>query len=99
MYAFVLWLFVVFHSFISDHQDMMYHFTALLFYFTAFVLEAAVTSGVRKRHMNSTACVLRPHTNIIIFMDFRQYSINVAATVSHTTTSEYTSYIHTNSGD
>ncbi|MCJ8728082.1 hypothetical protein PDJAM_G00000230 [Pangasius djambal] len=61
--------------------DMMYHFVALLFYFAAFVLEAATTSGAYKQHVNSTACVLRPSANIITFMDFRQYSINVAATI------------------
>ncbi|MCI4373945.1 hypothetical protein PGIGA_G00000300 [Pangasianodon gigas] len=64
-----------------NFMDMMYHFVALLFYFSAFVLEAATTSGAYKQHVNSTACVLRPSANIITFMDFRQYSINVAATI------------------
>ncbi|XP_017330195.1 protein MAL2 [Ictalurus punctatus] len=64
-----------------NFMDMMYHFAALLFYFTAFVLEAATTSGARKQYANNTTCVLRPSSNIITFMDFRQYSINVVATI------------------
>ncbi|XP_027010899.1 protein MAL2 [Tachysurus fulvidraco] len=61
--------------------DMVYHFMALLFYFSAFVLEAAATSGVHKHYMNMTMCLSKPDTNIITFMDFRQYSINVVATI------------------
>ncbi|KAF7708387.1 protein MAL2 [Silurus meridionalis] len=64
-----------------NFMDMIYHFVALLFYFAAFVLEAATTSGAYKQYVNSTACVVRPPNNIITFMDFRQYSINVVATI------------------
>ncbi|KAF5890805.1 protein MAL2, partial [Clarias magur] len=63
-----------------NFMDMMYHFVALLCYFSAFVLEAAVTSGAQRPYVNGTACVRKPSTNIITFMDFRQYSINVVAT-------------------
>ncbi|KAM9488211.1 protein MAL2 [Clarias gariepinus] len=63
-----------------NFMDMMYHFVALLCYFAAFVLEAAVTSGAQRPYVNGT-CVRRPSTNIITFMDFRQYSINVVATI------------------
>ncbi|XP_058250684.1 protein MAL2 isoform X2 [Hemibagrus wyckioides] len=66
-----------------NFMDMMYHFMALLFYFSVFVLEAAVTSGVHKHNTNTTVCLSKPSTNIITFMDFRQYSINVVATHVH----------------
>lgn len=72
--------------FLSLLQDVVYHFTALLLYFGAFVLEAAITSangGVTWSIINGTqGCITRPHGNIITFLDDRQYSINVAATVS-----------------
>lgn len=62
---------------------MMYHFIALLFYFAAFVLEAATTSATAKDFVNGTACIHRPKSNIVTFMNFRQYSVNVVATVSY----------------
>ncbi|KAL6489089.1 hypothetical protein MHYP_G00028300 [Metynnis hypsauchen] len=63
-----------------NFMDMMYHFIALLFYFTAFVLEAATTTAYA-RHVGNTTCISRPTTNIITFLDFRQFSINVVATI------------------
>ncbi|XP_024000243.1 protein MAL2 [Salvelinus sp. IW2-2015] len=64
-------------------MDVLYHFTALLFYFSALVLEAAVTSArgssvvqqLHARMCNSLS------GNILTFLDNRQYSINVAATI------------------
>ncbi|KAL4616964.1 protein MAL2 isoform X1 [Arapaima gigas] len=65
--------------------DMAYHFGALLFYFGAFVLEAATTAAHRHPFLNVTSsgllCLSQPSQNIITFMDERQYQINVAATV------------------
>ncbi|KAL7886770.1 hypothetical protein AOLI_G00044910 [Acnodon oligacanthus] len=63
-----------------NFMDMMYHFIALLFYFAAFVLEAATTSAYAGQ-VGNTTCISRPSTNIITFLDFRQYSINVVATI------------------
>ncbi|KAF3691711.1 Protein MAL2 [Channa argus] len=65
--------------------DVVYHFIALLFYFAAFVLEAATTaaSNVQLIH-NTTAnvlCTAYPMGNIFTILDKRQYRINVAATV------------------
>uniref|UniRef100_A0A3B3Q5B5 Mal, T cell differentiation protein 2 n=1 Tax=Paramormyrops kingsleyae TaxID=1676925 RepID=A0A3B3Q5B5_9TELE len=65
--------------------DMAYHFGALLLYFSAFVLEAATTAA-GSISGNDTACVSKPEQNIIAYLDSRQYSINVAATVSATPT-------------
>ncbi|XP_076827103.1 protein MAL2 [Brachyhypopomus gauderio] len=62
-----------------NFMDMVYHFVALLFYFAAFVLEAAITSAYVKQ-ANAT-CVLRPVSNIVTFLDSRQYRINVVATI------------------
>ncbi|XP_026881377.2 protein MAL2 [Electrophorus electricus] len=62
-----------------NFMDVMYHFTALVFYFAAFVLEAAVTSAYVKQ-ANDT-CVHRPSTNIITFLDSQQYRINIVATI------------------
>ncbi|XP_067093894.1 protein MAL2 isoform X1 [Osmerus mordax] len=67
--------------------DVVYHFTALLFYFGAFVLEAATTAANGGRIIgttitnNTTLCMTRPSGNIYAFLDQRQYNINVAATV------------------
>ncbi|KAJ8288460.1 hypothetical protein COCON_G00011190 [Conger conger] len=63
--------------------DLAYHFIALLFYFGAFVLEAATTagSGSSTRFPNGTVCAAASSGNIVTFMDGRQYSINVAATI------------------
>lgn len=67
-------------------QDVFYHFLALLFYFSAFTLEAAVTSANRGASFqlmpNGTVCTTYPPGNIFTLLDYRQYSINVAATVS-----------------
>lgn len=67
-------------------QDVFYHFLALLFYFSAFTLEAAVTSANRGASFqllpNGTVCTAYPPGNIFTLLDYRQYSINVAATVS-----------------
>ncbi|MBN3286892.1 MAL2 protein, partial [Polyodon spathula] len=74
--------------------DFVYHFIALLFYFGASLLEAATTAAAGVIvPVNSTftssptltigACTLvLPQGNVVTFLDYRQYSINVAATVS-----------------
>ncbi|KTF80560.1 hypothetical protein cypCar_00043987 [Cyprinus carpio] len=62
-----------------NFMDMFYHFIALLFYFGAFLLEATVSSA--GTYANNT-CIRRPRGNIITFLDYREYSINVAAAVS-----------------
>ncbi|KAJ8353829.1 hypothetical protein SKAU_G00213960 [Synaphobranchus kaupii] len=59
--------------------DLAYHFIAVLLYFGAFVLEAATTAA--NGQFNGTVCVRPSSGNIITFMDGRQYSINVAATI------------------
>ncbi|KAM3873144.1 protein MAL2 [Diretmus argenteus] len=68
--------------------DVVYHFSALLFYFAAFVLEAATTAANGGAHVkltpNSTEtvmCITYPRGNIFTILDERQYSINVAATI------------------
>ncbi|KAM4579853.1 protein MAL2 [Odontesthes bonariensis] len=65
--------------------DVVYHFIALLFYFGAFVLEAATTAANGGAHItNSTAsvlCITHPRGNIFTVLNDRQYNINVAATV------------------
>ncbi|XP_063343498.1 protein MAL2 [Pelmatolapia mariae] len=61
--------------------DLFYHFIAVLFYFAAFVLEAATTAAVIKILPNQTACITKPPGNILTFLDGRQYSINVVATI------------------
>ncbi|XP_016430401.1 protein MAL2 isoform X1 [Sinocyclocheilus rhinocerous] len=61
-----------------NFMDMFYHFIALLFYFGAFLLEATVSSA--GTYANST-CIRRPRGNIITFMDYREYNINVAAAI------------------
>lgn len=71
---------------LSSSQDVFYHFLALLFYFAAFTLEAAVTAANRGASFqllsNGTVCTTYPPGNIFTLLDYRQYSINVAATVS-----------------
>lgn len=71
---------------LSSSQDVFYHFLALLFYFAAFTLEAAVTAANRGASFqllaNGTVCTSHPLGNIFTLLDYRQYSINVAATVS-----------------
>lgn len=79
----------IFHSFsLCSSQDVFYHFLALLFYFAAFTLEAAVTAANRGASFqllpNGTMCMTYPASNIFTTLDYRQYSINVAATVSIT---------------
>ncbi|XP_022073028.1 protein MAL2 [Acanthochromis polyacanthus] len=68
--------------------DMVYHFTALLFYFGAFVLEAATTAANGGAHINllpnsteAVMCITYPRGNIFTVLSGTQYSINVAATV------------------
>ncbi|XP_068591405.1 protein MAL2 [Cebidichthys violaceus] len=68
--------------------DVFYHFMALLFYFAAFVLEAATTAangGANIKPLpNSTEavlCITYPRGNIFTVLNEKQYSINVAATV------------------
>ncbi|XP_034410401.1 protein MAL2 [Cyclopterus lumpus] len=67
--------------------DVVYHFIALLFYFAAFVLEAATTAangGAVKPLLNTTAdvlCVTYRRGNIFTLLDDKQYSLNVAATI------------------
>lgn len=79
----------IFHSFsLCSSQDVFYHFLALLFYFAAFTLEAAVTAANKGTSFqllpNGTMCMTYPAGNIFTTLDYRQYSINVAATVSIT---------------
>ncbi|XP_056113685.1 protein MAL2 isoform X2 [Rhinichthys klamathensis goyatoka] len=62
-----------------NFMDMFYHFIALLFYFGAFLLEATVSSA--GTYVNSTTCIRRPRGNIMTFLDYREYSINVAAAI------------------
>ena len=68
---------------------MLYHLVALLFYFAAFVLEAATTAANGGAHIklqpNGTetlVCITYPRGNVFTVLDQRQFSINVAATVS-----------------
>ncbi|XP_051577015.1 protein MAL2 [Myxocyprinus asiaticus] len=62
-----------------NFMDMFYHFIALLFYFGAFLLEATVSSaGI---YVNDTTCIRKPRGNIMTFLDYRQYNINVAAAI------------------
>lgn len=55
-------------------QDFAYHFTVFVFYFGAFLLEAAATS-LHSLHCNRT-------TELQPLLNDNQYNINVAATVS-----------------
>lgn len=68
--------------------DVLYHFVALLFYFAAFVLEAATTAANGGTQFTSIAngsqtliCAPLSHGNIFTVMSGPQYSINVAATI------------------
>ncbi|KAM9782618.1 protein MAL2 [Neosynchiropus ocellatus] len=68
--------------------DVFYHFLALLFYFAAFVLQAAATAAnggvVVQLQTNTTPsqmCVPYPPGNILALMWGSQYSVNVAATI------------------
>ncbi|XP_059196222.1 protein MAL2 [Centropristis striata] len=68
--------------------DVIYHFIAVLFYFAAFVLEAATTAANGGAHVkplpNSTdtvMCITYPRGNIFTVLNDKQYSINVAATI------------------
>ncbi|XP_037533003.1 protein MAL2 [Nematolebias whitei] len=68
--------------------DMFYHFLAVLFYFAAFVLEAATTAangGARfslsQNSTESVLCVAYPRGNIFTVLTRRQFNINVAATI------------------
>ncbi|KAM6967978.1 protein MAL2 [Aplochiton taeniatus] len=69
-----------------NFMDVFYHFLALLFYFAAFVLEAATTAAnggiaVRPATNSTVVCMSRPSGNVFTFLDRRQYSINVVATI------------------
>ncbi|KAG7475307.1 MAL2 [Solea senegalensis] len=68
--------------------DVFYHFLAVLFYFAAFVLEAAVTAAngggyvtILPNSTETVMCIPYPHSNIFTVMNGKQYSINVAATI------------------
>ncbi|CAL8261090.1 unnamed protein product [Boreogadus saida] len=68
--------------------DVLYHLVALLFYFAAFVLEAATTAANGGAHIklqpNGTetlVCITYPRGNVFTMLDQRQFSINVAATI------------------
>ena len=70
----VLLVFIVNVSLSLLFQDFAYHFTVFVFYFGAFLLEAAATS-LHDLHCNTTLAV-QP------LLSDNQYNINVAATVS-----------------
>ncbi|XP_004077801.1 protein MAL2 [Oryzias latipes] len=53
--------------------DLFYHFIALLFYFAAFVLEAATTAAAAGVPITSS--------HVATLLSSRQYKINVAATI------------------
>ncbi|XP_058868703.1 protein MAL2-like isoform X2 [Acipenser ruthenus] len=69
--------------------DFSYHFIALLFYFGASLLEAATTAAAgtigistsSSTNTNGTCILVLPKGNVVTFLDYRQYSINVAATI------------------
>ncbi|XP_057689900.1 protein MAL2 isoform X2 [Corythoichthys intestinalis] len=68
--------------------DVFYHFIALLFYFGAFVLEAAVTAAnggsIITPLPNSTGtvmCINYPRGNVFTVLNGNQYNINVVATI------------------
>ncbi|CAN9514001.1 unnamed protein product [Ophioblennius macclurei] len=68
--------------------DLFYHFLALLFYFSAFVLEAATTAANGGAHINvqqngtaAVLCITYPRGNIFTVMTTTQYHINVFATL------------------
>ncbi|KAJ3597450.1 hypothetical protein NHX12_000975 [Muraenolepis orangiensis] len=68
--------------------DVLYHLVAVIFYFSAFVLEAATTAANGGAHIkllpNSTEtvmCITYPRGNVFTVLDQRQFSINVAATI------------------
>ncbi|CAL9705462.1 unnamed protein product [Knipowitschia caucasica] len=68
--------------------DVLYHFVALLFYFAAFVLEAATTAANKGTQFismpNGTQvlmCIPFPAGNVFTILNGPQYSINVAATI------------------
>ncbi|XP_061677223.1 protein MAL2 [Syngnathoides biaculeatus] len=71
-----------------NFTDVFYHFIALLFYFAAFVLEAAATAAnggaVIAPLPNSTGtvmCIHYPRGNVFTVLTANQYSINVVATI------------------
>lgn len=68
--------------------DVLYHFVALLFYFAAFVLEAATTAANGGTQFTSMVngsqtlmCYPLSHGNVFTALNGPQYSINVAATI------------------
>ncbi|XP_078253251.1 protein MAL2 [Rhinoraja longicauda] len=59
--------------------DCVYHFIAFVFYFGASLLEAATTTAAKDRpDFNTTGL---GGVKFITILDFRQYSINVVATI------------------
>ncbi|XP_020793139.1 protein MAL2 [Boleophthalmus pectinirostris] len=70
-----------------NETDVLYHFMAVLFYFAAFVLEAATTAATVSNQYITTAngtqniCILLPRGNIFTILTSNQYNINVAATI------------------
>lgn len=68
--------------------DVLYHFVAVIFYFAAFVLEAATTAANGGTQFKTVAngsqnlmCIPFPQGNIFTVLNGPQYSINVAATI------------------
>ncbi|XP_037310614.1 protein MAL2 [Pungitius pungitius] len=66
--------------------DVVYHFWALLFYFAAFLLEAATTAAsvgvlIKPNSTETVLCIKQPQGNILTLLNGRQYGINVAATI------------------
>lgn len=73
-------------SFFSPPQDMFYHFIALLFYFSAFVLEAATTAASKNAVIatqpDQSVILTSFYGNVITVLSGRRHGINVVATVS-----------------
>lgn len=65
--------------------DVFYHFIALLFYFAAFVLEAATTAASKNAviisQQDQSICITYPFGNVFTALSGRRYGINVAATI------------------
>ncbi|KAM9309739.1 LOW QUALITY PROTEIN: protein MAL2-like [Pholidichthys leucotaenia] len=64
--------------------DVFFHFVVVLFYFGAFVLEAAATAahgGAHVQNQTGLICVAYSERNIFTILTDRQYNINIAATI------------------
>ncbi|XP_008321474.1 protein MAL2 [Cynoglossus semilaevis] len=65
--------------------DVFYHFFALLFYFAAFVLEAATTAAnggaLITNKTETVLCITYNSGNIFTVLSDNQYNINAAATI------------------